>query len=329
MLIVESIRSTAMDLAQELRHFGCTEPRFAETCEEALRVAADCRPELVFMDIKLEHNDDGFDAANRLAELHEAAFVFLSTHSDEDDLKDALSASTFGYVGRPFHPDNIRDAVERALDPRHRGTEARLRLTDLVVTDVVTGAGNRRMVERSLHHEWRRCARDEAPLALLMVNLDRFAEFNARHGHASGDACLAEVAAALKAHCIRPRDVVARWDGPEFAALLPATDILGAKCVADNILDAVRHLQAACDASPPVSASIGVASINPSLNESRDSLVQKAMCALNLAKEHGGNHVVAGGISRASRERPTLRSWLRSLWSKEPEKTGASRRRFG
>ncbi len=328
-LIVENIRAMAMDLAQELRRFGCTEPRLAETCEEALRVAVDFHPELVFMDIKLTHNDDGFDAANRLAELHDIAVIFLSTHSDEDDLRHALAASSFGYVAKPFNPDKIAAAVEHALDPGRRGAEAKLELADLVVTDVVTGAGNRRKVERALRHEWHRCAREGHPLALLMVNLDHFREFNTRSGHASGDACLTEVAAALRAHCIRERDVVARWHGAQFAALLPATDTLGANHVAGSILEAARHLQAAHDANPALTASIGVASIDPSMEESAASLLEKAERALNAAKEQGGNRIVAGRIIRAPQEPPTLRSWLRALWTSKPKASGASQRRFG
>lgn len=314
-LVVEPTKATAVDLVAALEHLGHKDCAVAASCEEALQKVLETAPEIVFMDIHLAHHDDGFDAAHRIALLHESALIFLSTHSDEEDLQHALEGSPFGYVAKPFEPPAIRQAMETALANRAAGSATVKELSELVVTDALTGAGNRRKLHRSLRHEWQRCAREDTPLAALMVNLDRFRDFNASHGHAAGDECLQAVAGAMQAHCIRARDTVARWNGAQFVALLPATHAQGARHVGNRIIEAMRDFAAGRTKAPdslPVSASVGVAVTIPDDQTSPESLLEKAERALNAAREQGGDRVIGGSTApMPSPERP---SGFAALW---------------
>lgn len=315
-LVVEPTRATSVDLVSALEDLGGNDCTVTTSCEDALQKVPEVAPDLVFMDIHLAHRDDGFDAAHRVALLHECAVIFLSTHSDEEDLQHALRGSPFGYIAKPFEPRKIREAMETALANHAAGVASVKELAELAVTDELTGAGNLRKLQRSLRHEWQRCAREETPLAALMVNLDNFRDFNASHGHAAGDACLRTVAGAMQAHCIRSRDTVARWNGAEFVALLPATHAPGATHVGNRIIEAVRDFAAGRENSPdspPLTASVGVAVTIPDDHTAPESLLEKAERALNAAKEQGGDRVI-GGPPAAPVPEPERPSGFAALW---------------
>lgn len=79
----------------------------------------------------------------------------------------------------------------------------------------------RRQFDHSLKAEWRRCRRSGKPLALIMLDIDHFKQYNDLYGHQIGDECLRAVAQALNEALVRPHDLVARYGGEEFVCLLP------------------------------------------------------------------------------------------------------------
>jgi GGDEF domain-containing protein len=97
-------------------------------------------------------------------------------------------------------------------------------LTRLTSLDGLTGLANRRHFDETIQREWRRAARYKRPLALALVDVDNFKQYNDTYGHLAGDECLKNVANALLAVSRRPSDLVARYGGEEFALVLPETD---------------------------------------------------------------------------------------------------------
>ncbi|MCW2928175.1 MAG: putative diguanylate cyclase, partial [Thermoleophilia bacterium] len=173
----------------------------------------------------------------------------------------------------------------------------------LAITDVLTGVGNRRYFEEVLRVEGARAARHGRTLGLLVFDLDRFKSINDQHGHGIGDDALRMVGAVLRA-TLRDNDVVARFGGEEFVALLPETDEAGAAIVAERC-------RAAIEASPvalpdgsllTVTTSIGVA-CSPTHADSVEELVHFADQALYVAKRGGRNRVQVG-LDDATREDP-------------------------
>lgn len=132
-------------------------------------------------------------------------------------------------------------AFFRALELRFRIEEE---LEGLVYTDKLTGLPNRRHFEEMLHREWRKAARSDEPLSVLMVELERFGEITSRLGHAAADSFLKEVAEQLRAALKRPADCVARYGADEFAVLLPDTSRNGAARIAERLKQAVESVPA-------------------------------------------------------------------------------------
>ncbi|MGA0848426.1 MAG: diguanylate cyclase domain-containing protein [Chthoniobacterales bacterium] len=291
-LIVEDEAITAMDLAAELRGLGYDVCGTADTAEGAIEAVEREAPNLVLMDIRLGGGGDGIDAATRISDRHDAAVVFLTAHSDEETLSRALAVSPYGYIVKPFRARDLKVAVELALSKHAAERAATEKMSELVLTDPLTGLANRRHFDQTLASEWDRAAREEHPLALLMVDIDHFKKFNDTHGHAAGDGCLQAVARAMQDHCARPGDLVCRWGGEEFAVILPATDVAGATHLARELVEVVRALGLAhgsSPAAPVVTVSVGAAAAQPQAGGSAAALVEKADAALYAAKQGGRN----------------------------------------
>jgi two-component system chemotaxis family response regulator WspR len=291
-LIVEDEAVTAMDLAAELRQLGYDVCGTEDTADGAVAAVEKQKPGLVLMDIRLGDNGDGVDAARRIAARHDAAVVFLTAHSDEDTLARALAVSPYGYIVKPFRARELKVAVELALSKHAAERAATEKLSELVLTDPLTGLANRRHFDQTLASEWDRSVREKQPLGLLMIDIDHFKAFNDSRGHAAGDECLKAVAQALRAHCARPGDLVCRWGGEEFAVILPVTDAAGAGHLARELVQMVRALgleHGKSDVSPCVTISAGSASAVPSDAGSAAALIEKADAALYAAKQSGRN----------------------------------------
>ena len=294
-LIVEDEAITAMDLAAELRGLGYEVCGTEDTAEGAVAAAEREKPRLVLMDIRLDGNGDGIDAARQISGRQDAAVVFLTAHSDEETLARALAVSPYGYIVKPFRARELKVAVELALSKHAAERAAAEKMSELVLTDPLTGLANRRHFDQTLASEWDRAVREKHPLGLLMIDIDHFKAFNDSRGHAAGDDVLKAVAQAMSRHCARPGDLVCRWGGEEFAVILPGTDLAGAEHVAGELADVVRGLgicHPGVGRDARVTISLGVASALPDSDRtSAQALIEKADGALYAAKKAGRDRV--------------------------------------
>ena len=168
--------------------------------------------------------------------------------------------------------------------------EANQELHRLVTIDGLTQVANRRRFDEYLRQEWRRLAREQAPLSLIMCDVDFFKLYNDTYGHQAGDECLKQVAGAIDNSIERPADLVARYGGEEFAIILPNTDRNGATYVAEKIRIAIKALQiphSASRVSTRVTLSLGVATLVPFPAFSQEMLIDTADRALYHAKAQG------------------------------------------
>jgi diguanylate cyclase (GGDEF)-like protein/PAS domain S-box-containing protein len=192
----------------------------------------------------------------------------------------------------------LRDATARK-DAERTLTEALAHTQQMAATDGLTGLANRRQFDHTADQEWLRCARENLPLSVLLLDADRFKQFNDRYGHAAGDACLRAVAAQLDTAARRPGDLPARYGGEEFVLLMPNTDHFGALSVAERVCQLVRDLRlphAGNETEGVMTVSIGVATAMPgdpvSGLDSIETLLSAADAALYQAKSDGRNRVV-------------------------------------
>jgi chemotaxis family two-component system sensor kinase Cph1 len=167
------------------------------------------------------------------------------------------------------------------------------RLAALASTDSLTGMANRRSFDERLQKEWARAGRTHRSLALIIIDLDFFKQYNDQYGHIMGDECLKQVAKALQVGR-NATDLEARIGGEEFSVLLPDTEIEGAISVAETVRAYIQKLQLPHAKSPlgVVTASFGVATVTAGSTETTENLVRAADRALYEAKRQGRNRVV-------------------------------------
>lgn len=193
--------------------------------------------------------------------------------------------------------NRYRATLEEKVKKRTAELEkANQELALMAKLDGLTQLANRRYFDQHLSNDWKRLARSQQPLSLIMCDVDYFKRFNDCYGHQEGDRVLQEIAKVLKQVTKRPDDLPARYGGEEFAIVLPNTDLIGAMQVAEKLRQDVVALQinhARSSVSGFVTLSLGIATVTP--NEiaetvrSPEDLIRIADLALYQAKHNGRN----------------------------------------
>ncbi len=252
-------------------------------------------------------------------EAHRIPIIVLVGAEDREHVGRIYEAGASDYITKPVHLDEAvarlqavvrhreeivrRTARERELVAANRKLETvNYELLRLAVVDPVTGVANRRGFDQTMERVWRRCARHNLQVALLMIDVDFFKPYNDRLGHPAGDECLRSVASRLAASLRRPDDFLARYGGEEFAVILPQTDLAGACVVAERLRASIQKLGILHPASPAgnhVTISQGVAHQIPERGSNSSQLIAVADQALYEAKKSGRNQVYTfAGIPR-------------------------------
>ncbi len=215
-----------------------------------------------------------------------------------------LGVLCFGYIFIREHSAKVQadfEQLEHRVQDRNTElqealtqlSEANRQLREQTTIDPLTRIGNRRFFDEALSVEWARSVREDSPLAIAIIDLDRFKRINDSYGHPVGDSCLVRVAEALCAATRRASDVVARYGGDEFIVLLPATDASGAERVLENVRTHVDVANFTGEETPDITISIGIASCLPRGSGSPTELIQSADAGLYNAKRAGRNQIAS------------------------------------
>ena len=216
--------------------------------------------------------------------------IFISEDNTTEAEVAAFEAGAADFIAKPFHPRVLRARLNMHLQARR----SQQLLNNIARVDALTGVCNRREFDMRLLSEWGRGARSGNTLALLMIDVDKFKEYNDQHGHLRGDECLVAVAQILENCMQRSSDLVARYGGEEFVALLPQAEMDGAIKVAQDCLEAVLAAKiphVTSSVAPYVTVSIGVAAMLPIYDRSCTLLIEQADIALYQAKHSGRNRI--------------------------------------
>jgi two-component system chemotaxis response regulator CheY len=188
---------------------------------------------------------DGFALCRAIRRQSYSGYVYvilLSSKDAEGDILTGLDAGADDYVSKRTPTGQLVGRLrtaQRILALEHSLKQALADRERMAMTDVLTGAHNRRYLLQHLSHELDCAQRLQGALSVLVFDVDHFSLVNDRHGHAAGDGVLKEVVRRIQQGLQRSCDWFARLGGDEFAVVLPQTDIAGASIVAEKLRRAV------------------------------------------------------------------------------------------
>ncbi len=310
-MIAEGVRRSLAD-HKEIEFHYCSDPK------KAIEVAQKVKPTVILQDMVMP-DIDGIMLVKFFRghpQTRNIPIIVLSSNDDPQDKSRAFSFGATDYLVKL--PDKIelvarirahskaylslheRDEAYRELRKLKQELErSNAQLKHLSSIDGLTGVANRRYFDERLVEETQRGLRERTNLAVVLLDIDHFKPYNDNYGHQMGDICLREVAQALSHTLRRPTDFIARYGGEEFVAILPVTDLDGARIVAESLRAAVDTLGLTHEyskMSDHVTVSVGYAALVPLSMEDGTLLVSAADQALYDAKRAGKNRIMEGKI---------------------------------
>ena len=272
--------------------------------EEALQKVHENPPHLILLDVMMPLMD-GYEVSRRIKNDDSLPFIpiiLVTARDSTQDKVDGLDAGADDYLTKPVNFPELEARVrsmlrikrlQDELDQKNRELElVNKRLRKLSVTDGLTELFNHRHIHELLHEEFERTKRSGEPMAVAMMDLDRFKLVNDTYGHPTGDVILYETAEILR-QTVREIDMVGRYGGEEFIAILPGANEDDAAHFAERVRQAVANHVFQDEANEVrMTMSGGVASFPDADTDHPDLLIKRADEALYAAKEGGRNQIL-------------------------------------
>jgi diguanylate cyclase (GGDEF)-like protein len=309
-LVVDDVPDNVEILHARLTSRGYQVDTAADGQEALRRVHAE-PPHLILCDVMMPELD-GYEVSRRIKQdpgLPYIPIILVTARDTAEDVVEGLEAGADDYIAKPYNFKELEARVramlrvkrlQDELDQKNRELAvvvdelelANKRLRKLSITDGLTGLFNHRHVHELLRDEWERSRRTEEPLAVAMLDLDRFKAVNDTYGHPTGDVVLYETARIL-GEVAREIDMAGRYGGEEFIVILPNTDEAEAAQFADRLRTRVEEHLFRDEANElHMTTSCGVASSRDPGADSCEALLKLADSALYSAKQGGRNRVV-------------------------------------
>jgi diguanylate cyclase (GGDEF)-like protein len=300
-LIVDDNHTNLAVLSKVLKSAGL-KVRVAIDGESAIAQVEYAPPELILLDVKMP-GIDGFETCQKLKAnpvARDIPIIFMTALADTEHKIKGLSLGAVDYITKPFQEEEVLARIRvhlklhfltrKVIEQSAALQQANQQLMLLANLDGLTEVANRRRFDEYLEQQWQLLAQKQAPITLILCDLDYFKSYNDFYGHQAGDDCLKQVASALGLAARRSEDLVCRYGGEEFALILPNTDFQGAIKVAEITIAEVKKLQiphAQSLVSPYVTISLGISCQIPSQDFKPKSAIAAADAALYQAKQQG------------------------------------------
>jgi len=258
----------------------------------ALELAREHKPDLILLDVLMPEMS-GFEIITILKEsdaTNKIPVIFITGLTSAEDEEKGFFLGAVDYITKPFNKTIVKARVNT-----HIKIVDQMRTIERIgLIDPLTKISNRRSFENRLNTEWGKAFREQTPISIFMFDVDKFKNYNDTYGHQQGDIALKAVADTTTQSLKRSGDIVARWGGEEFIALLPGISIDNASEVAERIR---KNIEAAViltedGKKTKVTVSIGINSIIPNEISSVTDFINKADQAMYKAKQSGRNRVM-------------------------------------
>lgn len=264
----------------------------AKSGSEGLKRAASERPDLILLDIIMP-DISGFDVLKALKDdpdLKDIPIIIITGLDNEEDEEKGLLMGAVDYIFKPF-----KNAIVLARVRTHIQIVQYIRMIEhLNRMDPLTGIPNRRCFNERMVIEWKRAIRENKPVSLMMIDVDKFKNYNDTYGHPQGDALLQAISKLFVSIARRPLDVAARLGGEEFGILLPDTPADIANVMAEKVRVQVENTSiplANRSSLTSITISIGVTSLVPTELSKIEDFIARADANLYTAKKTGRNRV--------------------------------------
>jgi two-component system cell cycle response regulator len=291
-LIVEDNKIDAK-LLQRYLHGEPYQIKFANDGEKAISRSQQERIDVILLDLLLP-GKSGFEVCSTLKEKENTQNIQIVAITGLSDLESKLKGIELGvddYLIKPVNIHILRTRVKSLVKKKallDRLCDKYEMAVHSAITDKLTGLYNRRYFDHFLDFEVKRSSRQNASLALLMMDIDNFKKINDTLGHLYGDKILNKLGDITRS-IIRETDLAARYGGEEFAIVMSNTGLEEAIEIAERMRKAIN----ACDfgiKKLPTTVSIGIA-LYPLDSTSLQDLLSNADRALYKAKHEGKNRV--------------------------------------
>jgi len=249
---------------------------------------------IALLDLKLP-SGSGLDLLKELrAANSDTAVIVFTGHASAENAIAALNEGAFSYMQKPLNIDELKITIAKAIERQElmlSNKDLLSRLKELSVKDPLTGLYNYRYLEERLSSEFKRAQRYVLPISVIMIDIDYFKSINDIYGHQCGDLILKEFGQCLMDYS-RTNDIVIRYGGEEFLALLPDTNKVGAIIFGERLLEnLLKHVFDPQGQKIKLKISMGLVSFPEDGMETQITLMDSADKTLRAAKEMGGNRL--------------------------------------
>jgi len=264
----------------------------APSAEEAFDIIKSGAIQIVITYILLP-GKDGLQLTSQIKQNYDIDVIVMTGYSENYSYEEAINKGASDLVFKPFRFEELLLRLKRVLKER-RLTKERNRilskLENLAITDGLTKLYNLRHFYHLLEIEIDRCSRYGHPLALLLLDIDKFKAYNDTYGHLEGDKVLVRIGQVIQS-CLRTMDAAFRYGGEEFTVILPETTAEEAHNVAHRIRTTMELENFFPEPEKAVTVTISIGVTEYYNKESLSEFIKRADQAMYFSKEKGRNAI--------------------------------------
>ncbi len=264
----------------------------ASSAEEAIEILKANAIEVVITDIILP-DQDGFELTDLIKDNCDIDVIVMTGYSGNYSYEEAINKGASDFIFKPVRFEEVLLRLKRVLRERQLAKERMqilVKLEKLAITDGLTKLYNLRHFYNQLEVEVDRSNRYGHSLGLLLLDIDRFKDYNDMHGHLEGDKVLIKLSQTMRS-CLRTMDSAYRYGGEEFTIILPETGGEEAKTVAHRIRKAVEAEKFFSEPNKPYQVTISIGVTEYCKEEKFTDFIKRADKAMYLSKLAGRNRV--------------------------------------